>query len=111
MQTTIHSIFQLSDTGITRTGTTFLSAATFLTSQSLSCSVTGTLPLTVLLISVSNNGVNKSSETMYIIQDPVCYDCDAAARQCTLQVKYFKYFLLWPISIAIINSGFILEVL
>ena len=79
--------FQLTDSGYNRTGTVELQPAVFLTSQSVSCPVTGTLPLSVLLLSVSNNGVNQSGEFMYIIQDPVCYNCDPVAELCTLQVS------------------------
>ena len=80
-------LLQLSDSGFKRTGTIQTAPATFLTAQSISCPVTGSLPLTVLLLSVSNDGVNKSNEAIYIIQDPVCYDCNTITEQCSLQVN------------------------
>ncbi|XP_045190136.2 uncharacterized protein LOC123547250 [Mercenaria mercenaria] len=76
---------EVSDTGYRSADIVSSSRGTFLTSGTLLCEVFGSLPLTGLLLSVSNNGVNQSNGVMYIFQDPVCFDCDPDAETCNNQ--------------------------
>ena len=84
------NVFQFNNGTYTRTGVITSSKAKSLTFGRVRCSVTGTLPLTGLLISVSNDGKTQSDSLLFIIQDTVCYSCNATEGQCSLQVMVFK---------------------
>ena len=44
-----------------------------------------------MLVSVSNNGVDKSASLLYIPHNPQCYDCDVVLGTCDVKVPTYLF--------------------
>lgn len=91
--------FQISPLGFMSTSNSTKVGAIFLTQDSVLCEVTGSLPVSGYMLSVSNDGVNQSTGVYYIIQDPVCYNCVLEDQTCYLQVPaiLFATFIIFMV--------------